>query len=98
MKNSSVLIKRAALFTGIVIAVTMAVSLSAFAVITRIQTNAAARAQLIPMTGFLAELASEDPANAPDRLADGAGLVASYGGQLWLVQVGDGIVRKIVIE
>ena len=36
MKNSSVLIKRAALFTGIVIAVTMAVSLSAFAVITRI--------------------------------------------------------------
>ncbi len=88
MKNSSVLTKRAALFTGIVIAVTMAVSLSAFAVVTRIQTNAAARAQLNPMVEYLAELASEDPANAPDRLADGAGLVASSGGQLWLVCMG----------
>ena len=88
MKKSSVLTKRAALFTGIVIAVTMAVSLSAFAVVTRIQTNAAARAQLNPMVEFLAKLAAEDPANAPDRLADEARLVASAGGRVWLSDLG----------
>ena len=94
MKKSSVLTRRAALFTGIVIAVTMAVSLSAFAVVTRIQTNAAAREQLIPMAGILADLAAEDPANAPSRLADEADVVASAGGRLWWIGSDDNAKAK----
>ena len=89
MKKGSVLVKRAALFTAIVMAVAVAVSLSAFAVVTRIQTNATARALLIPMVNTLADLAAEEPSNAPGRLSDEARLFASSGGQVWLSRSGD---------
>ena len=88
MKKRSVLKRRAALYTAAVMTVAVAVGLSAFAIVSRTQTNAAARAQLKPMAGYLAELASEDPVNAPDRLADEADLVASSGGSVWLVPAG----------
>ncbi|MBR6219034.1 MAG: HAMP domain-containing protein [Clostridia bacterium] len=92
MKKRSVLKRRAALYTAAVMTVAVAVGLSAFALVSRTQTNAAARAQLIPMAGYFAHLASEDPANAPDRLADEAGVVASSGGSVWLVPA-DGDAR-----
>lgn len=89
MNKRSVLNRRAALYTAAVILVAVAVGLSAFAVIARIQTNAAARAQLNPMADHLARLAAQDVDNAPDRLADGAGLVASSGGNVWLIPADD---------
>ncbi len=88
MRKGSVLVRRAALFTAVVMAVTVAVSLSAFAVVTRIQTNATARALLIPMVKTLADLAAENPSNASGRLSDEARLFASSGGQVWLARSG----------
>ena len=56
MKKSSVLIRRAALFTATVMAVTVAVSLCGYIVGTWIQLNRIAKGQLEPQIAYLAEL------------------------------------------
>ena len=84
MKKSSVLIRRAALFTATVMAVTVAVSLCGYIVGTWIQVHRFGREQVSQKADYLAKLALEDPENAPEHLADAAGLIEVSGGSAWL--------------
>ena len=85
MKKRSVLIRRAALFTATVMAVTVAVSLCGYGIATWIQSRAAAKNQIIPQLEYLLEMAGKD---APGSLEDAAKVVAASGSAVWL-QDGD---------
>ncbi len=94
MKESSVLIRRAALFTATVMAVTVAVSLCGYGIATWLQVRAAAKKQIIPQLEYLVSLAKGD---APGPLEDAAGVVAASGGVVWL-QDGDWKTRCLTGE
>ncbi len=85
MKKSSVLIRRAALFTATVMAVTVAVSMCAYIAGTWIQLNVIARGQLRPQAEYLAGLAGAEDADA-SKLQDAAGMLYAGGGYAWLVR------------
>ena len=78
MKKRSVLIRRAALFTATVMAVTVAVSLCGYGIATWIGMRAAARKQTAQQLEYLMSLAGDD-----DGLSDAAGAVAASGGAVW---------------
>ena len=95
MKKSSVLIRRAALFTATVMAVTVAVSLCGYVVGTWIQLNQVARRQLKPQLEYLAGIAAEGlDAGASDdevletvrrNLEDEAQMLMASGEYVWLL-------------
>ncbi len=85
MKKSSVLIRRAALFTATVMAVTVAVSMCAYIAGTWIQLNLIAQSQLRPQAEYLAGLAGAEGAD-PSKLQDAAGMLYASGGCAWLVR------------
>ena len=84
MKKSSVLIRRAALFTAIVLLVLVAAGLAAFGIIDRLQTDGAARAQLLPQARHLADAAAADAKNGSALLKGEVDLFALSGGTVWL--------------
>ena len=84
MKKSSVLIRRAALFTAIVVLVAVAVGLSAYGIISRVQADGAARARLLPQARVLARAAADDARDGSARLTGEVDLFALSGGTVWL--------------
>ena len=97
MKKSSVLIRRAGLFTATVMAVTVAVSLCGYMAGTWIQLRAAARRQILPQAEYLAELAaegletegvskSEIVAGVTERIVEETRMLAASGERVWLVE------------
>ena len=109
MRKSSVLIRRATLFTATVMAVTVAVTLCGALAGTWIQTNLAARRQARPQAAYLAELAAEGliTEGATDaeilegvreRILTEANLLTATGERVWLVYEADGDgVRAVCI-
>ena len=100
MKKSSVLIRRAALFTATVMAVTVAVSMCAYIAGTWFQLNQIARNRLRPQAEYLAGLAGGgDEETIVKRIAREARLLNAEGEYVWLVRrdsdtalpLGDGI-------
>ncbi len=87
MKKSSVLIRRAALFTATVMAVTVAVSLCGYGIATWIQSRAAAKNQITGQLAYLVELT--DKMSDAARLKDAAAALASTGSMVWYAD-GDG--------
>ena len=93
MKKSSVLIRRAALFTATVMAVTVAVSLCGYALGTWIQLNQIAKRQLNPQVEYMADLVqgglterdgTEGFAEYVRReYAPEAGVIEASGGMVW---------------
>lgn len=65
MKKSSVLIRRAAFFTAIIVAITVVVALPVFHLIHRAQAAAAVRDQLLPQARLLADSAADYAAATP---------------------------------
>ena len=95
MKKSSVLIRRAALFTATVMAVTVAVSMCAYIAGTWIQLNVIARGQLRPQAEYLSGLVGTDNAD-PSKLQDAAGMLYAGGGYAWLVRRDADAVNPVV--
>ena len=88
MKKSSVLIRRAALFTATVMAVTVAVSMCAYLAGTWIQLNQVARSQLRPQAEYLTGLVGErcdDADEAATRLREAARALCAGGACVWVV-------------
>ena len=87
MKNNSVLMKRAALFTATVMAVTVAVSMCGGLLGTGLQLRRIAREQLRPQAIYLASLADEAGA-AAGPLEEEARLLTACGEYVWMVWEG----------
>ena len=87
MKKSSVLIRRAALFTATVMAVTVAVSLCAGILGTWIQLSQIARTEARPHAQYLAALADRNYGMIDSE----AEILASGGECVWLVRYGQGV-------
>ena len=84
MKKSSVLIRRAALFTAIVLLVLVAAGLAVFGLIDRLQTDSAARAQLPLQARQMARAAADDAKDGSALLKGEVDLFALSGGTVWL--------------
>ena len=87
MKKSSVLIRRAALFTATVMAVTVAVSLCGYGIATWIQSRAAAKNIITDQAAYLAGLTDRMSDSA--RLKSAAEALAAGGSMVWYAD-GDG--------
>ena len=84
MKKSSVLIRRAALFTAIVMLVAVAAGLSGLAVAWRLQADKAALDQLLPQARRLAQSAAAYVSDGSAPKMDEVGVFALSGGTAWL--------------
>ena len=84
MKKSSVLIRRAAFFTAIILLISIAVGLPVFQMIYRRQAASAAREQLMPQAKLLAESAAAYAADDSAQLMGEVDLFALSGGSVWL--------------
>ena len=84
MKKSSVLIRRAAFFTAIILLILIAVGLPVFQMIYRRQAASAAREQIIPQAKLLAESAAAYAADDSAQLMGEVNLFALSGGSVWL--------------
>ena len=88
MKKSSVLIRRAALFTAIVTLVAVAAGMSAFAIADRLRADRAALGQLLPQARKLAQSAAAYVTDGSALMIDEVDIFALSGGTVWLS--GDG--------
>lgn len=96
MKKSSVLIRRAALFTATVMAVTVAVSMCAYMAGTWFQMNQIARNRLRPEVEYLAGRAKGSEGDALiKRIAAEARLMNAEGEYVWLVDRGADTARSV---
>ena len=90
--KSSALVRRAALFTAIVLLVTVAAGLFAFSLISALQSEAAARARLLSKARIMAEAAAlsrEDSAKAMEEVT----LFAAEDGTVWFTNSARSIVN-----
>ena len=96
MKKSSVLIRRAALFTATVMAVTVAVSMCAYMAGTWFQMNQIARNRLRPKVEYLADRAKGSEGDALiKRVIAEARLLNAEGEYVWLVDRGADTARSV---
>ena len=93
MKKSSVLNRRAALFAAIVVMTTVAVGLSAFALIEHGRITSAVRGQLLPQARVLADSAAGYAATDSARGMDEVKLFALSGGTVWLTGTDRNVVN-----
>ncbi len=84
MKKSSVLIRRAALFTAIVMLVAIAAGLSAFGIAYRVQADRAAFDQILPQARRLAQSAAAVVSDGSAQKPGEVDLFALSGGTVWL--------------